>query len=154
MSLGNALKNSWKALPFVSLLRSDPLKDATLKGVGKALGHAVYAVAAPMVPIVYLTGSLAFGTSNPSRWSEIVKERQGESQEYNMLEDQATRCVEKDGIPGLSNLGEVNELYSRAGVSPEVGFYSKKAIADFPRLTREDLERAVQNCNTEEGKIK
>ncbi|HEB47127.1 MAG TPA: hypothetical protein ENI22_01520 [Candidatus Pacearchaeota archaeon] len=152
MSIKNALRNSWKFLPFVSLLRSDPLKDATLKGVGKALGHAVYAVAAPMVPIVYLTGSLAFGTANPSRWNEIGKERRREAQEYNQLYDRATNCVEEDGNLGLTSLGEITKLYSKAGVT--VNYKPEIRRPKLPILKKAHLERVVQNCETEEGKLR
>lgn len=63
-----------------------------------------------------------------------------QEQEYKELYDKATKCVEQDGIKGLSSLGEIDELYSRVGEFK------------MPPLERGDLERVVQSCEAN-GKL-
>lgn len=160
MNLKNVLKNSWKALPIVSLYNIG--NDSVKSTFGKLLGHLLYA----SIPLVYLVGSTISGTPNPLGWREAIEERQ----EYNQLYDKAAECVEKDGVEGLS-LNEVGELYSRAGINfkvPEMrdfkkgfnfrgnlrygNFYRPSAAFDGPELKKAHLEKIAESCESE-GKL-
>jgi len=145
MSLKKLLENPWKYLPGTSLVEYGSSKDtsSSLKRLGKMLGHLIYFGAT----LWYLINSAQNGP-NPFKW----REGQIDAVEYDNIYTQAIKCVDRDEISGLSNLSEINELYSRAGVNTKVGFQKKRAIAEFPKLSKKDLESVVQSCKSDKQK--
>ena len=134
----------------------------TLKNSWKALPVVSFASILGTYGIV----SILMGTPNPKTWHDKSKEIQG----YNRLYNQAVKCIEKDGVYGLS-LNEVGELYSRAGIDfkvPEMrgfkkgfnlrgnlmygNFYRPDARFDGPELKKAHLEKVVKSCETGEEK--
>ncbi|HEB47128.1 MAG TPA: hypothetical protein ENI22_01525 [Candidatus Pacearchaeota archaeon] len=127
MNFKNMLKNSWKVLPVVSLFRYDHKDSRDFSFFGKLFSHTLYA----SMPAAYLYGSLFCQTPNPSRWSEILKERRREAQEYSQLYNQAVECVDT-----------------------KLGFHPRKWQIELPRLKEGVLEGIAESCETEEGKIR
>ena len=137
------IKNVLKYLPVVSLLNHLPEIPVFSSSV-KTLGHLTYA----FIGTGILISSLFFGTPNVLRWNEISERREKARQEYNQLYDRAEKCVEQDGLSGLTSLREVNDLYSRAGkpIRIDRGRFGEIII---PEPTRENLEKVVQSCEAE-----
>ena len=132
MELKKTLENSWKYLPHV------------------------FVPVSAMASLLYLLTSIISGTYNPLNWSENIRQKEREMQEYSTIVNQVDQCVNRDGVPGLS-VKEINKLYQRAGIDFEVppqsdfeanfrsGFFYRPPIKG-PPLTKNDLERVALSC--------
>ena len=130
----------------------------TLKDSRKYLPHAIVSLSAG-ASLLYLLTSILSGTYNPLNWSENIRQREREIQEYNAVVNQVTKCVDRDRIPGFS-VNEINELYQRAGIDfeapPQSDFEANFWKGAFyrpreqeirgPPLTKNDLERVALSC--------
>ena len=154
MELKKTLENSWKYLPIGSAIayEKENRRKNEFGSIGKALFHSVY----PAIVGAFLVASLIYGTPNVTKWPQISERRVRARQEYNQIYERAFRCVEQDGIEGLTSLKEIDELYSRAGRPIKIDYISQdRRLSGIPvniNLTKTDLERVVASCEAE-GKL-
>ncbi|MCX6749155.1 MAG: hypothetical protein NTW17_00210 [Candidatus Pacearchaeota archaeon] len=160
MGITKVLKNSWKYLPIGSVIdfinNSKFYEPKSGKDVfacaAKTFAHIAYTAS----PFIFLLAASQFGTPNPIKWSEIAKERR----EYATALQNASACVNRDGIPGLS-YAELTNLYETAGIhfdplrmNYRIILQGKVAIAEpmnqdgwvVPKPTQSQLEAVARSC--------
>jgi hypothetical protein len=131
------------------------IKQSELKG----LLHFFYAI----IPFAYGFSALAYDSLNPvDWWNTVVETNQKSQQEAQFYSDtwfKAADLVDTDGVRGITNLSELDDLYSRAGIGTTfdndylslVGNRQGVAYFNFkaPELTLTDLEKVIDSFDHE-----